>query len=640
MNRWQCATVACLFLMGCARGSFTKPSLQFAPDLSGPAVPWTGRDFGDGGRDFHFAVVSDRAGGRRPGVFAEAMDKLNLLQPEFVICVGDLIDGYTKDASELRRQQDEFDAIVRRLDMPFFYVSGNHDISNELMASAYRERYGRPYYHFLYKGALFLVLCTEDPPATKISDEQIAYIRSVLAANPSPRWTFLFMHKPIFITEGDQATNPSWARIEPMLAGRKHTIFAGHNHQYAVYERDGNKYIRLATTGGASDLLGKEFGTFDHVVWVTVTPDGPRIANLMLDGIHDEYVSTPEQTARSYELLKGVRLATETPLATLGPVEPTQTTLTFSNATDVPASITAVFQPDGGLMPTPPSMRLRLPPDSEQAVEVTLKPAEGLELEDAKPLTLTYTVSYELDDGTSREFDFSRRIGIVELRTLLPFDRKITVDGQLDDWLPLGAAVEPAKIEGDLAGYLGPNDCRFAFAVSQDGEYLHIAVKVTDDNVYLSYDSQPDDQDAVEILLGGDPDLAGSTDTKRTYGITMCPWKDPPTPNVNTSGTKLRNTKRAAIRTPRGYTVELGVPLAELEKLTGGPSRDIRINIIVRDCDVPGKIARLYWQADWWSDQAVYGSGMFHLAEGEPATQPEATTAPAAATKPAETLPR
>jgi hypothetical protein len=32
-------------------------------------------------------------------------------------------------------------------------------------------------------------------------------------------------------------------------------------------------------------LLGMDKGEFDHIMWVTMTDDGPIVANLLLDGI-------------------------------------------------------------------------------------------------------------------------------------------------------------------------------------------------------------------------------------------------------------------------------------------------------------------------------------------------------------------
>ncbi|HEX3313323.1 MAG TPA: hypothetical protein VHR72_00475, partial [Gemmataceae bacterium] len=50
-------------------------------------------DFPDDKSEFSFAVVSDRTGGHRANVFSQAIEKLNLMQPQFVVSVGDLIEG-------------------------------------------------------------------------------------------------------------------------------------------------------------------------------------------------------------------------------------------------------------------------------------------------------------------------------------------------------------------------------------------------------------------------------------------------------------------------------------------------------------------------------------------------------------------
>ncbi len=73
--------------------------------------------------------------------------------------------------------------------------------------------------------------------------------------------------------------------MEQLLKGRGYTVFNGHVHSYLKTTRAGQNYYRLATTGGSSGLSGIPSGQFDHVVWVTMTDNGPIIANLALDGI-------------------------------------------------------------------------------------------------------------------------------------------------------------------------------------------------------------------------------------------------------------------------------------------------------------------------------------------------------------------
>src|SRR5262249_10538977 len=74
--------------------------------------------------DFQFAIVSDRTSGHRAKIFSQAVERLNLLQPEFVLSIGDLIEGGNKDAKKLEAEWREFNGYVERLQMPFFYVPG------------------------------------------------------------------------------------------------------------------------------------------------------------------------------------------------------------------------------------------------------------------------------------------------------------------------------------------------------------------------------------------------------------------------------------------------------------------------------------------------------------------------------------
>src|SRR5262245_35417968 len=58
-----------------------------------PVNPWNHLNVNIGPGIFRFAIITDRTGGPRAGVFERAIDQLNWLQPEFVVSVGDLIEG-------------------------------------------------------------------------------------------------------------------------------------------------------------------------------------------------------------------------------------------------------------------------------------------------------------------------------------------------------------------------------------------------------------------------------------------------------------------------------------------------------------------------------------------------------------------
>jgi len=272
---------------------------------------------------FRFIVVGDRTGAHRPGVFGDAMVKLELLQPDFVISVGDLIEGYTADEAEIGRQWDEVESRLVGLSSPVFFIAGNHDVFSEASLRIWRERRGAPYWSFMHKGVLFLGISTEDPPVIQeartqesarslekamvadpeatqarlldavrerggeapklpgevaISDAQVAFMREALAAHTDARWTVLVMHKPAW-----QYDSAGFAKIEEALEGRPYTVIAGHEHYYGHEVRKGRDYIVMGTTGGV--WLRDGPGRVDHLAMVTVTDKGPVIANLRTDGI-------------------------------------------------------------------------------------------------------------------------------------------------------------------------------------------------------------------------------------------------------------------------------------------------------------------------------------------------------------------
>lgn len=254
--------------------------------------PWNHLKFNNAPATFRFAVVSDRTGGVRAGVFEKAVDQLNIMQPEFVICVGDLITGITQNVAQMDKEWTEFNGFVKKLQMPFFYLPGNHDISNAVMDKRWKEMFGRSYYHFVYKNTLFLMLNTEDPPVAKsagrISSAQITYAKQALADNKDARWTIVVLHRPVWTYKDVDKTG--WLEIEQALQGRKYTVLAGHKHEYEMTVRHGMKYIMLGTTGGGSALRGTPFGEFDHIMWITMKNNGPVLCNLAMEGIFPEDV--------------------------------------------------------------------------------------------------------------------------------------------------------------------------------------------------------------------------------------------------------------------------------------------------------------------------------------------------------------
>jgi hypothetical protein len=177
--------------------------------------------------------------------------------------------------------------------MPFFYVPGNHDVSNPYLRKQWEAKFGRVHYHFVYRQVLFLILNSGDPTGKEdaLSPAQVAWARKVLEDNADVRWTIVAIHVPLWVKPNVEKNG--WLEMEKALSDRAYTVFAGHVHRFQKFVRQGRNYYQLATTGGGSKVRGVRYGEFDQIAWVTVKKDGPVIANLLLDGIYPEDMKMP-----------------------------------------------------------------------------------------------------------------------------------------------------------------------------------------------------------------------------------------------------------------------------------------------------------------------------------------------------------
>ncbi|THF74720.1 metallophosphoesterase family protein [Cohnella fermenti] len=293
--------------------------------------PWFGKLPEQLGRDYSFAVMGDRCGMSIDGVFEQGLEVLRDMKPDFVLFVGDLIEGYWRDPASAHEEWDYIDARIERTGLPFFQTIGNHDFGTQAMADVWSERKGHEYYAFRTGDSLFLIVNTEDPfeelsdefigmikRATEgvkrepdrasehlkafydeivaglspeqlkqmgqitlaIGERQLAFFEKVLADNADAKITFISMHRP-----GWKAEDASFAKLEKLLEGREYAIFSGHLHSMEYTKRDNRRYIQLGRTGASPHGNGR--GDENLMLWVTVTDGKPSFRVLHLDGIGD-----------------------------------------------------------------------------------------------------------------------------------------------------------------------------------------------------------------------------------------------------------------------------------------------------------------------------------------------------------------
>lgn len=303
--------------------------------------PWFGQLPEGLGDDFTFAVMGDRCGMMTAGVFEQGLELLKDLRPDFVLFVGDLVEGYWKESDKAREEWEYIDGVIAAAGLPFFQTIGNHDFGTQVMADIWRERKGHEYYAFRVGDSLFLILNTEDPfeemsdefidmvkRATDnvhrepekasehlkvfyeemmgqmtpeqlesmsvvnlgISPQQLAFFEEVLAAHSDVKHTFISMHKPGWKTE-----SPEFARLEELLADRPYTVFAGHFHSLEHTRTENRTYLQLGRTGAAAHGTGR--GDDNLILWVTVSSGKPSFRVVHLDGVTEVEAYAPQAHA-------------------------------------------------------------------------------------------------------------------------------------------------------------------------------------------------------------------------------------------------------------------------------------------------------------------------------------------------------
>ncbi len=542
-----------------------------------------------------------------------------------------MIEGYTRDRDRLESEWNSFEAIIADLDAPYFHTAGNHDIGNHVMLDVWNERFGASYYHFVYKDVLFLVLNSElfdrVPAGRKhfaTEDEQtaqMAYIEATLKANDDVRWTFVFTHQPYWELSIYEEENPDWEKVETLLKGRPHTVFGGHLHRYNLQKEHGHNRITLATTGGGSALRGIEFGEFDQVAWVTMTNEGPVVANIGIDSIVP--VDLPvQQNLEQIDALRGM-IQPEPMLTASNVFSGGIQTIRLENTSIRPVRISGEFVPSIHLSSDTRFIDIELAPGELKLIDLPLTVKTPAPVDRLAPMISQWFI--QTADPEKELFTARREIALFP-RKLSKVTQQIVpvaIDGSLNEWGDLRfSAAHPAEVAGP-GTHRGPADASYTFDIRQDETNIYIAVEVSDDAAGLSHDLLPYVQDCIVLHIDfrDEPERSDnkilplefrSQSFRRTILASVAPsmetggWRRGFRENLWPESFEVQ-----MIRTETGYALEALVPHALAKELANGEWHEFRFNIGIGDRDPGEKMSELYWRPNRFGQYALKGTGMF-----------------------------
>ena len=220
---------------------------------------------------FHFAIVSDRTGRAMPGVYEQVWREVAAAHPDFVVTVGDAIEGLTS-ASEARAQWEALRPLWPH-DVPVYHAPGNHDIWDPASEALFAKETGRePFYSFDFQDAHFVVL--DNSRTENLSPAQMRFLEADLAKQSHPGPKFVLFHRPFWLIPLKLGEN---GFVLQSVAKRYGVccVLSGHGHQLQSVTKDGVLYLELGSSGaslaGAGPAgIGYSDGWFYQYGFVTV----------------------------------------------------------------------------------------------------------------------------------------------------------------------------------------------------------------------------------------------------------------------------------------------------------------------------------------------------------------------------------
>ncbi len=553
----------------------------------------------DTARDVRFAIIGDRTGSAQPGIYESVLREIALFGPEFVVSVGDQIEGYTEDAATLEHQWSEMAALVKGLPAPFHWCVGNHDITSDGMVEAYRRATGvDPCYSFDHAGLHFVMIDTGRWESTGEWIEKSGYLdwlQADLSGHRDARMTIVVFHKPYwFDTLAEGKPDPLH---QLFVEEGVDAVFNGHFHVYGHAAYDGIPYTIVGSSGGATDGEDLHRGTFYQWLWCVARGDSLDWMVMRRDGMLAPDAVTVADLKFFHRV--GAECIRAEAIADPGRGRPAAGVISVRNILAEPWAARLRWSVTPGWSITPGDTDLALDPDAGATATFEAR-REGA----IYPLPV---LRAELPYREGRSYTHSLPLPWRRTHPASRVKAAPAIDGRLDDSCWSGAIpVEEYGAADGSACTIEPTDIRFAY----DEGGLYIAARCTQSQASLTVTARARDEavhrdDCVGFFFC--PDSVRGTVFQIYVNPAGAIFDQRIAPEGNGAGADAAWNGQVTASTHSAdgaWTLEAAIPFATLEAAAPAAGSAWRINFRRKEIALGGSAD---WQVPIGYDPAEYG---------------------------------
>lgn len=552
--------------------------------------------------NFRFVVLADRANSPNQKAFEMVLRDIERMHPDFVVTVGDLIQGYS-DSAGTEKDWDATLPYLKLLSCPIYLAPGNHDITTPEVRNIFIRKTGRnPYYSFDYQNSHFIIMDNTLVESTDgMYPEQIKWLEKDLNGLKGRNGIYVFMHKP-FWAFGVGAGKPD--KLHELFKKHKVTaVFAGHWHNYASETYDGIRYVVMGSSG--AELRPSEnlsLAAFYQYMWVTVK-DGVFYPTLMRAGnsFDPDYVSLAEETFAHQLPTKGVFI--DGPSVFEGKKLAALTgSVKIKNLTDRQLTTGMIWESKKNWRSDKDSIPLDIAPGDSISVAYKFKGAGSL-----YPLPLMKMTYYF---GRDKNYNLEMTPPITRILECPKAKKAPAIDGKMSagEWTGATSITEFCDWDGNLAS---SDPTRIYFM--HDDENLYIAAVCGDSDmsklkaVQTQRDAQVYTDDCIGFLISSNKDTVFQMYVNPVSTV----WDQKIDVAKNDNDEKWNG----------GYQAKCSIGKAEWLVEMKVPLKDVGIGTIEKGTELRMNIRRKHqrtnqsslWVYDWSYDTNNYGIVRFKL---------------------------